>query len=126
VVTRRQRADWQQRAEQVRALCDNPTIPLWQKAHRVGCIYQDVQLDGLKSKHRRRMFAELAKLNQLEAASLNAQNVYYGTQLNLEANHEATTRWLFDESREEFHVYTGQGGFTGLPPEWPYGCVGCN
>ena len=67
MVTRRQRVDWQQRAEQVRALCDNPAIPLWQKAHRVGCIYQDVQLDGLKSKHRRRIFAELAKLNQILA-----------------------------------------------------------
>ena len=48
-------------------MCDDPTIPLWKKAHLVGCIYQDVQLDGLKSKHRRRMFAELAKLNQILA-----------------------------------------------------------
>lgn len=68
---------------------------------------------------------EIAKLNQLSVASLNAQNVYYGTQLNLEANREATARWLFEESREDFHVYTGHGGFTGLPPEWPYSCVGC-
>ena len=48
-------------------MCDDPTIPLWQKAHRVGCAYQDVQLDGLKSKHRRRLLAELAKLNQILA-----------------------------------------------------------
>lgn len=67
VVTRRQRSDWQRRAEQVRALCDDPTIPLWKKAHLVGSAYQDVQLDGLKSKHRRRLFADLAKLNQILA-----------------------------------------------------------
>lgn len=67
MVTQRQRADWQQRAERVRALCADPTIPLWKKAHLVGCAYQDVRLDGLKSKHRRRIVAELAKLNQLLA-----------------------------------------------------------
>jgi hypothetical protein len=67
LVTRRQRADWAQRAAQVQAVCDDPAIPLWEKAHRVGRAYQDVQLDGLKSKHRRRLFAELAALNQILA-----------------------------------------------------------
>lgn len=67
MVTQRQRADWQQRAEQVKALCDDPSIPLWEKAHRVGAAYQDVQLDGLKSKHRRRMFSELSRLNDILA-----------------------------------------------------------
>jgi hypothetical protein len=67
VVTRAQRADWQRRAAQVRALCEDPAIPLWKKAHLVGSAYQDVQLDGLKSKHRRRLFADLARLNQILA-----------------------------------------------------------
>ena len=67
MVSRRQREDWAERAAQVRALINDPTIPLWQKAHRVGSAYQDVQLDGLKSKHRRRMFADLARLNQILA-----------------------------------------------------------
>ena len=48
-------------------MCDDPAIPLWKKAHLVGRAYQDVQLDGLKSKHRRRMFAELANLNEILA-----------------------------------------------------------
>ena len=68
---------------------------------------------------------ELAKLNQLQAASINAQNVYYGTLLNAEANLEATARWVFEESREDFHVYTGEGGFTGIPSDWPHFCIGC-
>lgn len=67
VVTQRQRSDWQRRAEQVRTLCDDPTIPLWKKAHLVGVAYQDVQLDGLKSKHRRRLFADLARVNHILA-----------------------------------------------------------
>jgi hypothetical protein len=67
VVTQRQRADWQRRAEEVRAVCDDPTVPLWKKAHLVGCAYQDVQLDGLKSKHRRRLFSGLAEINQILA-----------------------------------------------------------
>jgi hypothetical protein len=67
VVTKRQRADWRQRAEEVGEVCDAPTIPLWKKAHLVGCAYQDVQLDRLKSKHRRRLFAGLAEINQILA-----------------------------------------------------------
>ena len=66
-MTQRQRADWAKRAAQVQAIFDDPAIPLWEKAHQVGRAYQDVQLDGLKSKHRRRMFADLAKLNQILA-----------------------------------------------------------
>jgi hypothetical protein len=65
LVTRQQRADWQRRAEQARTLCDDPAIPLWKKAHLVGSAYQDVQLDGLKSRNRRRLFADLAGLNQI-------------------------------------------------------------
>ena len=67
MVTQRQRAEWQRRGEEVRAVYDDPTIPLWKKAHLVGCAYQDVQLDGLKSKHRRRLFAGLAEINQILA-----------------------------------------------------------
>jgi len=69
---------------------------------------------------------EVAKLNQLFAASVNAQNVYWGTQMNLDANHEASERWLINESEEEFHAYTGESGFTGVPADWPYPCFGCD
>ena len=69
---------------------------------------------------------EVAKLNQLLSASINAQNVYWGLTLTLQANHEATERWLIEESLEDFHVYDGQGGFTGVPGGWPYACGGCS
>ncbi len=68
---------------------------------------------------------ETAKLNQLLAAQMSAENVYYGMRLNFEANQEATARWLIDETRGDFHVYTGQEGFTGVPADWPFPCFGC-
>lgn len=39
--------DWHRRAQQVRDICADPSLALWQKAHLVGRVYQDVQLDGL-------------------------------------------------------------------------------
>ncbi len=71
------------------------------------------------------MAQEIAKLNQVLAAHMNAQNIYYGHRVNLEANHEATTRWLIEESQRPFHAYTGEEGFTGLPTDWPFPCLGC-
>lgn len=69
---------------------------------------------------------EVAKLNQLLAASLNAQNVVFGYRLNLEANQEATQRDMIQQSLRGFHHYTGQGAFTGIPAGWPFPCFGCN
>jgi len=69
---------------------------------------------------------EIAKLNQLLAASVNAQNVYWGLTLTLQANHEATERMLIEESIGDFHVYDGEGGLTGVPGGWPYACGGCS
>ena len=68
---------------------------------------------------------EIAKLNQLLAASMNAQNVFFGMRLTVEASQEATQRLLIEESTESFHPYTGEGGFTGIPDGWPYPCFGC-
>ncbi|MCP3962340.1 MAG: hypothetical protein GY719_31235 [bacterium] len=68
---------------------------------------------------------ETAKLNQLLASQMSAQNVYYGVRLNAEANREATTRTLVDEAHEPFHPYTGLDGFTGIPADWPFPCYGC-
>ena len=64
---RRRRADWLLRAQNVRDVCADPTLALWQKAHRVGAAYQDVQLDGLQSKHRRRIFAAISEVNAILA-----------------------------------------------------------
>ncbi len=69
---------------------------------------------------------EVAKLNQLLAASLNAQNVYFGMRLNIEASHEATLRQIVEEAREPFFSYPGNGGLHPIPANWPYGCFGCS
>ena len=69
---------------------------------------------------------QLAELRTLADSSsghlqaLNTSNIYFGTVLNFEANQEATARWLLDEAQEEFHTYSGEEGFTGIPPQWPY------
>ena len=68
---------------------------------------------------------ETAKLNQLLAAQMSAENLYFGVRLNIEANSEATARTLVEEAKEDFQDYTGRRGFTGIPAEWPYPCFGC-
>jgi len=65
MVSRRQRADWQQRAEEVEVLCADRNLKLWEKTHRVASVYKGVDLDGLKSKHRRRLFDDLARVNAI-------------------------------------------------------------
>jgi hypothetical protein len=67
MANRKRRVDWEQRAQRVRELCADPTLALWQKAHRVGGAYNDVQLDGLQSKHRHRIFTTLSNLNEILA-----------------------------------------------------------
>lgn len=68
---------------------------------------------------------EVAKLNQMLAASVNAQNVYWGYLVNLDANREATERWVLDNGEQPFPHYTGEGGSNGVPGGWPYPCFGC-
>jgi hypothetical protein len=67
----------------------------------------------------------VAKLNQLLAASLNAQNVYFGMRLNIEAGREATLRQLLEDAQAPFYTYPGTGGLTPIPADWPYSCFGC-
>ena len=69
---------------------------------------------------------EVAKLNQVLAAGVNAQNVYWGYQLALDANREATQRWVIDNAEQPFPTYTGGEGSTGVPRGWPYPCFGCS
>ena len=68
---------------------------------------------------------EVAKLNQLLAANINAQNVYWGYRLTLDANREATERWVLDNGDQPFPPYTGESGSTGVPADWPFPCFGC-
>ncbi len=69
---------------------------------------------------------EVAKLNQLLAASVNAQNVYWGYLVTLNANREATERWVLENGEQPFPPYTGEGGSNGVPAGWPYPCFGCS
>lgn len=68
---------------------------------------------------------EVAKLNQLMAADLNAQNVYFGHRLNLEANHDATYRFVLANGTRIFPRYGSGQGSTGIPSRWPYPCTLC-
>ena len=67
MANRRQREDWNRRAQQVRDICADSNLALWQKAHLMGRAYQDVQLDGLQSKHRHQIFDSISKLNAILA-----------------------------------------------------------
>ena len=65
MTNRRRHEDWIKRAQKVQDICADPSTPLWQKAHRVGAAYQDVQLDGFQSKHRHKIFAALSSINEI-------------------------------------------------------------
>ena len=67
MASRRWREDWQRRAEQVHRLCRDRTVPLWQKAHRVGEAFADVELNELQSKHRKKLYRQIAAVNAILA-----------------------------------------------------------
>lgn len=67
MANRKRREDWNRRAQRVRDICAEPTLALWQKAHLVGGVYQDLQLDGLQSKHRHKIFAAISNVNVILA-----------------------------------------------------------
>ena len=67
MASRRWRDDWQRRAEKVHQLCQDRTVPLWQKAHLVGRAFADVELDALQSKHRKKLYSKLAGVNAILA-----------------------------------------------------------
>ena len=67
MASRRWRDDWQRRADEVQKICHDRTVPLWKKAHLVGRAFADVELDGLKSKHRKKLYSNLAGVNAILA-----------------------------------------------------------
>ena len=58
---------WRESAEQVEAIAAERSVPLWQKAHRVGGAYAGLALDGLKPKHRHKILAGFGKVNTVLA-----------------------------------------------------------
>ena len=67
---------------------------------------------------------EVAKLNQLLAANLNAHNVLTGVRLSIEAAEEASLRQAVDAAREPF-IFYGNGGLSPVPGGWPFPCPAC-
>ena len=60
-------ASWHACAQEVERIARSRSIPLWQKAYRVGAAYSAIELDGLRSKHRHKIFHCLAEVNAVLA-----------------------------------------------------------
>ena len=58
-------ASWHASAREVERIAKNPSLPLWQKAHLVGAAYTTVALEGLRSKHRHRIFNRIVQVNAI-------------------------------------------------------------
>lgn len=56
-------ASWEASARQVERIAKDRSLPLWEKAHRVGTPYTTVALEGLRSKHRHKIFRHIAQVN---------------------------------------------------------------
>ncbi len=68
---------WRESAEQVEAIVADRSLPLWQKAHRVGGAYAGLALEGLKSKHRHKILTGFGKVNAVLARyTLNSFDDY--------------------------------------------------
>ena len=89
-------------------------------ANSVGGNVEAQQVSAMIEGH---MAQEVARLNQLLAAMLNAQTVHYGHQTTLEANAEATLQWVIDESKRPWVPYDGTKGLKPVPDGWPWGAV---
>jgi hypothetical protein len=56
---------WEASALEVERIARDRSLPLWQKAHRVGTAYTGVALDGLRSKHRHKIFRHIVEVNEI-------------------------------------------------------------
>lgn len=55
--------DWKDSAAKVSAIARNKSLPLWEKGHLVGGAYAGLALEGLQSKHRRKIINGFSKVN---------------------------------------------------------------
>ena len=58
-------ASWQASAREVERIATDRTSPLWQKAQLVGAAYTTVPLEGLRSKHRHKIFNRIVAVNAI-------------------------------------------------------------
>ena len=56
-------ASWEASAREVERIAKDRSLPPWEKAHRVGTAYTTVALEGLRSKHRHKIFRHIAEVN---------------------------------------------------------------
>jgi len=56
-------ASWEASAREVERIAKDRSLALWEKAHRVGGAYTTVALEGLRSKHRHKIFQHIAEVN---------------------------------------------------------------
>ncbi len=59
--------DWIDSAEKVHAIARDKSLPLWKRGHLVGGAYAGLALEGLQSKHRRKIIAGFSKVNTILA-----------------------------------------------------------
>jgi hypothetical protein len=58
-------ASWHASAQEVERIAADRSIPLWQKAHLVGAAYTTVVLEGLRTKHRYKIFNRIVQVNTI-------------------------------------------------------------
>ena len=58
-------ASWEASAREVERIAKDPSLPLWEKARQVGTAYTTVALDGLRSKHRHKIFRHIVEVNNI-------------------------------------------------------------
>lgn len=58
-------ASWEACAQEVERIARDRSLPLWEKAHRVGTTYTTIELSGLRSKHRHKIFRHIAAVNDI-------------------------------------------------------------
>lgn len=54
---------WRDLAVKARQIETDPDIPLWQKVYRIPGVYCELELDGLRPRHRNQIFNILGQVN---------------------------------------------------------------
>lgn len=58
-------ASWEASAREAERIARDPSLPLWEKARQVGAAYTSIPLDGLRSKHRHKIFRHIVEVNKI-------------------------------------------------------------
>jgi hypothetical protein len=58
-------ASWEASALEVERIVRDISLPLWEKARLVGAAYTSIPLDGLRSKHRHKIFRHIIEVNKI-------------------------------------------------------------